>query len=199
MGKLYKLTNQEGYSGLGLYSVLTHWAEGTKHSISPELRDKNASLCSKHFIHVYENPLVAVFMNPAHINFKNPILWEATGWVSKREGHLKCGCFSLTTHRKITLPVITLEQRVRAAIYCSLEVCKNKQYKQWADKWLSGENRTRNVVYITSAAAAAAYADAAADAAATATYTSAAAAIHATSKHLDLISILKRSIKEEKA
>jgi hypothetical protein len=155
---LYKLTDQNGNTFGD-----THWEEGTKHSIEPELRDTSKPLCTKHYLHAYENPFVAVFRNPADANIKDPILWRASGWVSKRAGQLKCGCFSLITHEKLELPILTVEQRIAIAIYCALETYLEQEFVSWAKRWLSGEDRTAD----------------AADAAAYAAYTAAAAAADA--------------------
>ena len=214
---LYKLTNEYGNS-----FNHTHWSEGIKHEIVKELRDNSKPLCTKHYLHAYESPLVAAFMNPIHAAYANPILWQATGWVQKRDNQLKCGCFSLRTIQKVPLPVITQNQRVRAAIYCSLTQPQSEHFKKWATKWLAGEDRTAKAADATAKAAAAAadayaVAYAAADAAAyaaadayavayaayaadnaadNAAYAAAYAAANAAAA-FNLIKILKRSIKEE--
>lgn len=190
MSWLYKLTDRNGMSGLNRSNPL-QWSEGVEHEITPSLRDKSQPLCSSSYIHAYENPLVAVFMNPIHADFKQPILWKATGQVVKRDGKLKCGCFSLRVHEKLKLPVISTTQRVKIAIYCSLAHKTSEQYKNWATKWLSGEDRTKD-------SAAAAYADASATSATSdAAYASAAYA--AASADAALVKIIKRVMKEEPA
>jgi hypothetical protein len=153
MSYLYKLTDEFGNT-----KNQTHWAEGTRHEIAKELRDSTQPLCSKHYYHAYENPLVAVFMNPSHANFRNPILWRATGWVSKRNGQLKCGCFTLRTLQQIPLPVLTINQRVRVAIQCALKEPQTESFKSWAKNWLSGVDRTFKTVTATQAAIYAAHA-----------------------------------------
>jgi hypothetical protein len=209
---LYKLTDQDGNTFGD-----THWEEGTKHSIEPELRDTSKPLCSKHYLHAYENPFVAVFRNPADANIKDPILWRASGWVSKRAGQLKCGCFSLITHEKLELPILTVEQRIAIAIYCALETYLEQEFVSWAKRWLSGEDRTADAAdaaayaAYTAAAAAADAADAyaaytAADIAATyaaeaaayaayTTYAAEAAACAAYAASLDLIKIINKVLK----
>jgi hypothetical protein len=81
-------------------------------------------------------------MYPAYVSFKNPIFWEAEGEVLVREGQLKCGCKTLTTFKQIPLPEISLEQRIAIAINCSLTHPQSEEYRLWAKKWLSGEDRT---------------------------------------------------------
>jgi hypothetical protein len=209
---LYKLTDEFGSTRNN-----THWSEGIKHEIAKELRDNTRHLCSVHYLHAYENPLVAVFMNPAHAGYFRPMLWQATGRVQKREGQLKCGCFSLRVVQRVQLPEITLNQRVRAAIYCALTRPQADNFIHWANEWLSGRNRTQAAANVAQAAAytaiayTAAYATDAAYAAAVAAesdatdatdaaYAAAQAAqavVYADATPFNLIKILKRAIKEE--
>ena len=132
MIKLYKLTDGDGQTRGG-----TQWGPGVSHSGTGK-----GGLCGPGWIHAYEHPLIAVLMNPIHANFKNPRLWEAKGEVGLRDGQLKCGCKTLTTVREIPLPEITAEMRVRFAILCAKEVCADLSWNAWADKWLSGEDRS---------------------------------------------------------
>ena len=136
MANLYKLTDSCGKTHNG-----TQWGPGISHSGTGE-----GGLCGPGWIHAYEHPLVAVLMNPIHADFKNPRLWEAEaeGEVGLRDGQLKCGCRTLTTIREIPLPAVTTEMRVRFAILCAKEVCASySAWNAWADKWLSGEDRTQ--------------------------------------------------------
>lgn len=135
MSKLYKVTDSDGQTRNG-----TQWGPGVSHSGTGE-----GGLCGPGWIHAYEHPLIAVLMSPIHIGFKNPRLWEAEGEVALRDGQLKCGCKTLTTVREIPLPAITMEMRVRFAICCAKEVCPAAYlaWNAWADKWLSGEDRTQ--------------------------------------------------------
>jgi hypothetical protein len=213
MSYLYKLTDEFGNT-----RDQTHWAEGTKHEIAKELRDSTQPLCTRHYYHAYENPLVAVFMNPVHADFRNSILWRATGWVSKRDGQLKCGCFTLRTLQQIPLPVLTTNQRVRVSIQCTLKRSQTESFKLWAKNWLSGIDRAANAAnaayaanatYAAYAACAAAAADAACAAhaanaanaadAACAAANAAHAAIAANVAPFNLIAVIKRALREEPA
>jgi hypothetical protein len=159
MIKLYKLTDGDGKTWGG-----TQWGPGVSHSGTGE-----GELCGPGWIHAYEHPLIAVLMNPLHGDFENPRLWEAEGEVALRDGQIKCGCKTLTTIREIPLPAVTTEMHVRFAILCAKEVCACLSWNAWADKWLSGEDRTQ-------AAAAAAAAAARASASARAAWAAASAA-----------------------
>ena len=132
MSTLYKLTDSDGKTLNG-----TQWGPGVSHSGTGD-----GGLCGPGWIHAYEHPLVAVLMNPIHADFKNPRLWEAEGEIAIRDGQLKCGCKTLTTVREIPLPEITEEMRARFAILCAKEVCADLSWNAWADKWLSGEDRS---------------------------------------------------------
>ena len=133
MIKLYKLTDSCGKTRGG-----TQWGPGVSHSGTGK-----GELCGPGWIHAYEHPLVAVLMNPIHANFQNPRLWEAEGEIAIRDGQIKCGCKTLTTVREIPLPAITTEMRVRFGILCAKEVCACLSWNAWADRWLSGEDRTQ--------------------------------------------------------
>ena len=133
MIKLYKLTDSCGKTRND-----TQWGPGVSHSGTGE-----GELCGPGWIHAYEHPLVAVLMNPIHADFKNPRLWEAEGEVGLRDGQIKCGCATLTTVREIPLPAVTTEMRVRFAILCAKEVYACLSWNAWADRWLSGEDRTQ--------------------------------------------------------
>ena len=132
MANLYKLTDSCGKTRGG-----TQWGPGVSHSGTGE-----GGLCGPGWIHAYEHPLVAVLMNPIHADFNNPRLWEAEGEVGLRDGQLKCGCKTLTTVREIPLPAVTTEMFVRLAILCAKEVCACRAWNAWADRWLSGEDRS---------------------------------------------------------
>jgi len=133
MSKLYKLTDRDGQTRNG-----TQWGHGMSHSGTGE-----GELCGPGWIHAYEHPLIAVLVNPIHANFPNPRLWEAEGEIGLRDGQLKCGCKTLTTVREIPLPAVTTEMRVRFGILCAKEVCAYPAWSTWADRWLSGEDRTQ--------------------------------------------------------
>jgi len=138
--KLYKLTDSMGKT----YGH-TQWGEGVTH----KAKRGKGELCSDKYIHAYTHPLLAVFLNPIHADFKDPQLWEAEGHVAQNDRGLKVGCKSLTTIREMDLPTVTKEQRVRFAILCALEVCKEEGFRKWADGWLSGEDRSESAAYAT--------------------------------------------------
>ena len=117
--KAFKLTDENGQT-----HGQTQWGPGATHSGT----GKGAPLCGPGWIHFYDDPLLAVFLNPIHAGFSNPRLWECevSGEIRNDQG-LKFGAQTLTTLREITpVPEVTLEHRVRFAIFCALEVCKER-------------------------------------------------------------------------
>ena len=147
--KLYKLTDQNSQT-----QNETQWGENVTHETSGE-----GKLCTKGWLHAYEDPLLAVLHNPSHAKLKDPLLWEARGSGKiLRDGQMKIGVTRLTTIRQIPLPEVTITQRVAYGILCGKAVYKDKAWNRWADGWLSGKDRSEES------------ADAARDAAAAALY-----------------------------
>ena len=139
MTKLYKLTDEQGRTRAGEDNELT-WAVGVEHRTA----GTGTRLCTADVIHAYEHPLIAVLMNPVHADFDPATmrLFVAEGEIVAREDQLKCGVHALKIVEEIHVPVLTTEQRVKFAILCAKCVCADVAWNAWADKWLSGENRS---------------------------------------------------------
>ena len=133
--RLYKLTDSNDQT-----RNATQWGVGVT-----QRTDGAGALCGPGWLHAYEHPLLAVLLNPIHANFDPGAmhLWaaDAAGGVL-RDGPLKIGVTELTTAVKMPLPIVSTEQRVRFAILCALEVCADTAWRQWAERWLSGEDRS---------------------------------------------------------
>ena len=191
--KKYKLTDQD---------MRTH--NGFQWELGKEVITDGDSkkLCTKHWLHYYHHPLLAVLLNPIHANIDNPRLFEAKALGKHLDDKgLKGGCTKMTLVKEIELSEITLNQKTAFGILCSLEVYKEKGFVKWANNWLSGVDRTAaaDATYAVDAAAyAAAYAaaDAAADAAYAAAY--AADAAYYVAAHyaadIDLIKLAKKAL-----
>ena len=182
--KLYKLTDEQDQT-----KNATQWGEGVMHIANGE-----GDLCGPGWLHAYEDPLLAVLHNPIYGNFKAPHLWEAEGAGEVlRDGQMKIGVTRLTTVRRIDLPEVTRVQRTAYGILCAKSVYSDVKWNQWADKWLSGEDRSEASARYAAryAAWAAAYA---ADAAVYAVYAVYAAEAASTGKPLDLIRIAKKAM-----
>ena len=149
MTTLYKLTDEDGWTRKSHENAL-QWGEGVTHAAT----GSGDALCSDGVIHAYTDPLLAVLMNPIHVNFTTPLLWEAEGAVVASDG-TKVGVKALTTLRRMELPQVTTAQRVRFAILCAMEVCTDPAWRSWAEGWLSGEDRTAAAAWATRATRAA--------------------------------------------
>lgn len=149
MTKLYKLTTPDNKTRPGKDNEC-RWGENVTHSGTGK-----GDLCGPGYIHAYTDPLLAVLLNPLHGDYPNPNLWECEGEIAKHDGQLKVGCVTLTTVRQIELPKITTEQRAKFAILCAKQVCTDPAWNNWADKWLSGADRTAWAAWAAWAAGAA--------------------------------------------
>ena len=170
---LYKLTDEYGGT-----RNKTQWGAGIEHTAT----GSGGGLCSASVIHAYRHPILAALFNPIHAGFNSPQLWEAEGEVLLDDG-LKVGCRKVKTLRKIPLPVITQNQRVRFSIYVALLNCTDPCFTAWAENWLSGRDRTKTAAW-------AAWAEAEAEAEAAAAAAQAAARVN-------LVEIIERAICDE--
>lgn len=134
MAKLIKLTD-----AMHRTRNMTQWGPGITHSGTG-----NGQLCGPGWIHAYEcSPTVALFLNPIHAKFNPPVVWEAEGKVSLREGKLKCGCESLTTVRILHVRKPTNIQRIAFAILVAAQNNQNKEWTEWANSWLLAKDRSK--------------------------------------------------------
>ena len=129
----YKLTDSD---------MQTHnmfqWELGKEYTTSGK-----GNLCSAGWLHFYTHPLLAMLLNPIHADIKNPRLFMAeVGGKNKLDHGLKVGYTRGRLTKEMPLPMVTTEQSVRFAILCALEVYDNADFIAWANKWLSGEDKT---------------------------------------------------------
>ena len=120
--------------GLQWGENVTHHAEG-----------QGSKFYSNDYIYVYDNPLVAVLLNPIHANFPRPLLWEADAVDVQSDIGLKFGAKEVTTLRQIPVPEVSTEQTVRFGILCALAVSKKAQFQSWAEAWLSKTYKAHEV------------------------------------------------------
>jgi len=144
MTSLYKLTDQNWET-----RGRTKWGPGVTHGPT----SGKGELCGPGWIHAYTSIELAMMMNSAHANIKDPVCWEAEGEVGKSDNGLKVGCRTLTTVRIVEPPVVTTEHRVRFAILCAVDVYKEPQFVAWAKSWLSGDDRSERAATAAAAAA----------------------------------------------
>lgn len=152
MQKYYKLLSQEMTSHND-----TKWEIGTTITILKPGKE----MCTDQVLHCYNHPLLAVFLNPIHADIKNPLLFEISVDEIVNSDGLKFASKSQTLINKIPLPEISTEQRIEIGIRIAKTVFKDKKWNLWADKWLSGEDRSSDAYADAAYAAAADAADAA--------------------------------------
>lgn len=168
--KLYKLTDQDMRTHGGY-----QWELGKEVTVEPDEHGERR-LCTRTVLHAYRDPLLAVLMNPIHADIDSPRLFEAEGEIVADDG-AKVGCSQLRLVRELDVPQVTVEQRIRFAVLCALEVCDEPGFVTWAQRWLLGEDRTAGAAWVAADAADAAGAETAARAAAGAATTSAGARV----------------------
>ena len=136
---LYKLIGPNGWARPVEDVELTWTADLRTNTL-----EKGTHLCASPLFHAHEHPLIAVLMNPIQAHF-DPVtmrLFVAEGEIVACEGQLKCGVFSLEIIEEIPVPVLTNEQRIRLAILSVKEVSASPVWRDWADEWLKGEDRS---------------------------------------------------------
>ena len=132
--KAYKLLDQELKSHHGTFQ----WEIGKEYTI-----DKPGNeMCSDEVFHCYNHPLLAALFNPIHISIDNPRLFEIEVPEFVNDDKLKYASKRQKLIKEITLPVISNEQRVEFAIRVTKLVCDDEAWNAWADRWLSGEDRS---------------------------------------------------------
>jgi len=136
----YKLTDRHAKTRPGSCNEC-RWAPG----MVREACGTRDSLCSNSYIHWYDSPEIAVFLNPIHNWFVPARLWEveASGKI-KLSGPLKGGSKRVRIIRELPLPAITPEQRVKIAILCALTCSDEPVFVLWAERWFEGSDRSSN-------------------------------------------------------
>lgn len=131
---LYKLTDADDRTYHGC-----QWGENVQHVTSGK-----GESCTPGWTHWYTDPLLAIMLNVVHGNFDPTTahMWEGEGTVVLNVNGTKVGCADGRTIRRIDLPLMTPEQRVRYAIFCALETQRNPIWRRWAKGWLSGADRS---------------------------------------------------------
>jgi len=206
----YKLVDQNFYSWRGRVGE-TRWGIGE--TVHPT--GEGNEPCGPGVLHDYADPLLAVAMNPAHANIKNPRMLVLEHEVSPEgDGSKRWTTHSVKVLREEPLPEITANARVRWTILYAKSVLPDEawtaSWRYWAEAWLSGTDRSSAAAEAAMAAARAMAAMATAWAAARAAakeWASVAAAMVILAKEwvaeaeakkdLDLLALLKQAISDE--
>jgi hypothetical protein len=175
MQKYYKLLSQK---------MTSH--NDTKWELNAPIKilKPGIEMCSDQVLHCYNHPLLASFLNPIHGNISNPRLFLIEVDEIVNNDGLKFASKSQTILEEIPYIDISLEKGIEIGIRVTKTVYKDKSWNEWADRWLSGTDRSResaryaySVAHVAHVASAAAYY--AAHAASAAAYYSAYYAAHA--------------------
>lgn len=133
MQTVYKLTSDERTTHEGFQWPYRKWCE-----------EAGGVLCAKGLFHAYRTPLQAAFFAPLAtaevLSYRK--LWEAHADGDIKEAADKVGATRMRLWRRVELPTITTERRVRAAIAYALCSYDDPKYRKWADKWLGGSDRS---------------------------------------------------------
>ena len=143
--KYYKLLTQEMTS-----HNYTTWEIGVPITIAKE----GVEMCSDQVLHCYNHPLLAVIFNSIHADILNPKLFEISVDKIVNTDGLKFASKSQTLIKEISLPEITLEEKIEFAIKVVKLVYKDELWNSWADAWLSGEDCSKNSARTAARAAA---------------------------------------------
>jgi len=98
-------------------------------------------LCGPGYSHAYLSMATAVFHNPIHAAYDPAILWRAEGIIAAQDSALKVGCSAIRLLEPCALPSVTMEQRVAYAIRLAWPH-GSPRWRQWAKKWLNGQDRS---------------------------------------------------------
>lgn len=117
----------------------TKWVVGVPNEL-PE-KDK-LMLCEPGLFHYMKHPLIAIMFKYFNLCEDYSKLYEVKPEGKIVEGWDKCGATKLTLIKQLEIPKITDAQQVAFGILCAKEVYKEPKFVSWADKWLSGEDRS---------------------------------------------------------
>lgn len=126
--EFFKLTDENNETGVAFRSPLK-WGPDVSHKASGDYG----------LIHAYKTAKIAVFVNPIHMNFKNPNLWIAEGEAVQFEP-TGISCSWVKTLRPTALPVVSDFQRNAFAILLLRELnVENDFVKEMIERILKKE------------------------------------------------------------
>lgn len=130
----YKLLSQDLTSFRG-----SQWSIGKKQIVT----EPGTKMCSDQVLHCYSHPLMAAMFNPIHANIANPKLFKIETSEIINSDFSKLVCKEQTLLEELPMPLLTAEQRQEVAIRAAMTVTgASNLWISWAEKWLSGEDRT---------------------------------------------------------
>jgi len=145
----YKLIGRDRKTYGGMEWPIGTWNEATG--------DLNQGLCSDAYLHCYDDPYLALLLNPIHANIVDPIVCEVeVDGECESDCNLKRGYRRMRVIRDLPDISVTIEQRVEFAILCAMEVYSDSDFIVWATAWRNGYDRTAEAAASRAAAAEAA-------------------------------------------
>ena len=124
--KRYKLLNKNRTTCNNTHWPIGQWVEAQG--------DPNQGLCSDGWLHCYDSPELALFLNPIHANISDPIVCEVeVEGKSRNDKGLKRGYRRMRVTKDLAIKRPTTEQCVRFAILCVKQVYKDDAWNAWAD------------------------------------------------------------------
>lgn len=105
------------------------------------------TMCSKQVLHCYNHPLLAVLLNPIHADIYTPTLFEINVDEIVNNDGLKFASKSQTLVKKLSIPEISIEQKIEFGIRVAKLVSKDKIWNLWADNWLNGSDKSVESAY----------------------------------------------------
>ena len=124
----YLITDQDNKTWRGV-----EWGENITHE------EENPNY---HFA-VYNSPQAACYMYPFYEEIKNPKVWTATGENPSRDEGFRTKFAKLTTVSPLSIMLPTRDQRITFGILCSMNLVMNPIFRDWAVKYLRGEDQTK--------------------------------------------------------
>lgn len=125
----YILTNSENCTRQGDY-IFPEGSSFSSQAIS-EVVAKNAS-------EMGVSPLVAIMLNPWHAQLEKPKMLEML--FTTEVDDTSDPIFRISVH-EVDIPATTTDQKIIFALMVIMDVYKNDQFNQWAQKWINGTDR----------------------------------------------------------
>jgi hypothetical protein len=140
---VYKLTDVDGYTRRGETGE-THWPIGGVVEPTGLSVGDPPQPCGPGVLHGYHSPLLAALLAPLHGVLDHPCLLRCEVSAAIHTDGLKlwwAGDAQVLAEE--LLPVVGMPVLVRWAVLVSLEQPQPDAYQRWAERWLSGEDRSR--------------------------------------------------------
>jgi hypothetical protein len=95
------------------------------------------------WLSAYEDPLLAAFVNPAHDNYPDPLVFEVEVRGMLLDDYSSFGATEMRLVRPLPpLRAIPTWQRIRFGILCAFRATRSGKWIVWASNWLDGKDRT---------------------------------------------------------